>query len=300
MGGIGLNLLKDSWSGNYQAMAGAGTRLFLSSQLALDANASFDFFTPQVAPLQSLSARFGVSYFFNSASDVDSAKTAGASPAAVSSPVTAAVQTAPPAPVSLTAKPVSMGMELEWPKSDKAPQGYFVEISTMDGKQVMAKPVTDLNFTFQDALPGVPYKVTLSSLGVGGAKGLVIDEITFTAPDKTGQLFQAAQTQTAPAEQTTPAAQAAPAVIAETPKEMGKYLVQKGDTLWGIAGRLKTYLNHFLWPLIYQANKDQLANPNSLEAGMELKIPKTYSEDEAKEALRSASDTPGPHTPPKK
>jgi nucleoid-associated protein YgaU len=49
------------------------------------------------------------------------------------------------------------------------------------------------------------------------------------------------------------------------------YIVQPGDTLSKIALRL--YGNAALWALIFEANRDKLANPSLLRVGMELRIP---------------------------
>jgi hypothetical protein len=49
------------------------------------------------------------------------------------------------------------------------------------------------------------------------------------------------------------------------------YVVQPGDTLSKIA--LKLYGSAALWPLIFEANRDKLANPSLLRVGMELRIP---------------------------
>lgn len=49
------------------------------------------------------------------------------------------------------------------------------------------------------------------------------------------------------------------------------YTVKKGDTLAGIAQ--KFYGDRTAWKRIYQANRDQLPNPNALKVGQTLKIP---------------------------
>ena len=54
-------------------------------------------------------------------------------------------------------------------------------------------------------------------------------------------------------------------------KQVVIHKVQSGDTLSKIAR--KYYRNFTLWKQIYQANRDQLANPSSLEVGQELVIP---------------------------
>jgi nucleoid-associated protein YgaU len=50
-----------------------------------------------------------------------------------------------------------------------------------------------------------------------------------------------------------------------------EYTVRPGDTLRLIAVRV--YGDESRWVRIYEANRDLLASPDGLEAGMELKIP---------------------------
>ncbi len=49
------------------------------------------------------------------------------------------------------------------------------------------------------------------------------------------------------------------------------YIVQEGDTLWGISVRL--YGEPTQVDAIYAANQDVMASPNALSIGMELKVP---------------------------
>ncbi len=51
-----------------------------------------------------------------------------------------------------------------------------------------------------------------------------------------------------------------------------RYVVAAGDTLWIISGRPEVYGNPRLWPLIWDANRDVLADPNRVRAGQRLKI----------------------------
>lgn len=50
------------------------------------------------------------------------------------------------------------------------------------------------------------------------------------------------------------------------------YTVEKGDSLSKIA--LRAYGDMFAWPKIWGANRDQIANPNLIQPGMELEIPR--------------------------
>ncbi|MBX3444419.1 MAG: LysM peptidoglycan-binding domain-containing protein [Planctomyces sp.] len=56
-----------------------------------------------------------------------------------------------------------------------------------------------------------------------------------------------------------------------TPDETRLYTVQPGDTLSAIAGRLLG--SHRKYDVLYQANRDQMKTPNSLQPGMVLRIP---------------------------
>ena len=45
------------------------------------------------------------------------------------------------------------------------------------------------------------------------------------------------------------------------------------DCLWNIAKKPKIYDNPFLWPKIWQGNRDQIKNPDVIHRGQKLKIP---------------------------
>lgn len=67
------------------------------------------------------------------------------------------------------------------------------------------------------------------------------------------------------------------------------YSVRRGETLPQIAARPEIYNEPGLWPLIYRANRDQVRDPYQLWPGQVLKIPRSYSRDEANEARRQAA-----------
>lgn len=64
------------------------------------------------------------------------------------------------------------------------------------------------------------------------------------------------------------------------------YTVHRGETLPQIAARVEIYNTASLWPLIYRANRDQIRDPKQLWPGQILKIPRSYSREEALEAKR--------------
>ncbi|AEI15113.1 Peptidoglycan-binding lysin domain protein [Flexistipes sinusarabici DSM 4947] len=80
----------------------------------------------------------------------------------------------------------------------------------------------------------------------------------------------------------------------ETTKESSgveKYTVVKGDTLWDISDR--KYMNPFMWPLIYWANKDEIKDPDLIFPGQIFNINKDYYYSEKEEAINFAK-TRGP------
>lgn len=60
-------------------------------------------------------------------------------------------------------------------------------------------------------------------------------------------------------------------IAPEVKVQITEYTVQKGDTLWKIAN--KVYGDSTKWARIYDANRDQLKNPNDLKVGRVLQIP---------------------------
>lgn len=60
------------------------------------------------------------------------------------------------------------------------------------------------------------------------------------------------------------------------------------DCLWNIAKKPKVYDNAFLWPKIWQGNRDQIKNPDVIHPGQKLKIPpKSELTKEERSAVRS-------------
>lgn len=69
------------------------------------------------------------------------------------------------------------------------------------------------------------------------------------------------------------------------------YVVEKGDTLWSIAGKAKIYGNKYQWPLIYDANRDILDDyKNALDEGQKLIIPRNISAEEIEAANERAKE----------
>ncbi len=69
-------------------------------------------------------------------------------------------------------------------------------------------------------------------------------------------------------------------------EKVKKYTVVKGDTLWDISD--KEYMNPFMWPLIYWANKDNIKDPDLIFPGQIFKINRDYYYSEKEEAINFA------------
>jgi peptidoglycan hydrolase CwlO-like protein len=67
----------------------------------------------------------------------------------------------------------------------------------------------------------------------------------------------------------------------EEPTEV-LYTVVRGDCLWNIAKKQEFYGNGFAWPKIYQANRDQIKNPDLIYPQQEFKIPPLTAEEKDK------------------
>lgn len=60
------------------------------------------------------------------------------------------------------------------------------------------------------------------------------------------------------------------------------YTVVKGDHLWGIARKKEHYGNGFAWPKIYNANRDQIKNPDLIYPKQVFKVPPLTPEEKEK------------------
>ncbi|MGH7740107.1 MAG: LysM peptidoglycan-binding domain-containing protein [bacterium] len=102
-----------------------------------------------------------------------------------------------------------------------------------------------------------------------------------------------------------PAAPAPTPMPIATPALQGippsKYIVVRGDTLWGISGRSSIYQDCFQWPLIFKANRDQIQDPDLIYPKQEFTIRHDYSDGEISKARSDAYATPKyvPHTKPR-
>jgi nucleoid-associated protein YgaU len=79
----------------------------------------------------------------------------------------------------------------------------------------------------------------------------------------------------------------------EAPKDI-IYVVAKGDCLWNIAKKKEHYGNGFAWPKIYNANRDQIKNPDLIFPKQSLKIPPLTEEEKSKYEKLKKNYKPAP------
>ena len=75
-------------------------------------------------------------------------------------------------------------------------------------------------------------------------------------------------------------------------REDGAVIIRKGDTLWHISRRV--YGRGMRYTTIYQANKDQIRNPNLIWPGQTFALPASSEEGEAADLSTIGAETPGP------
>lgn len=71
---------------------------------------------------------------------------------------------------------------------------------------------------------------------------------------------------------------------------LAEYRVSNGDTLATIAALSGVYGDPWLWPLLYQANRDQIKDPAAIYAGQILKIPRNLAAAELEAARQKARE----------
>ncbi|MCD4688298.1 MAG: LysM peptidoglycan-binding domain-containing protein [Desulfuromonadaceae bacterium] len=84
---------------------------------------------------------------------------------------------------------------------------------------------------------------------------------------------------------------AIPRVVKPAPKSPQSYRVRGGETLWTIAARHDIYADALLWPLIYQANRDQIKDPRQIYPQQTLTIPRQISDEDQLEARQRARES---------
>jgi len=66
------------------------------------------------------------------------------------------------------------------------------------------------------------------------------------------------------------------------------YVVQKGDSLWKIAGRSNVYGNPFMWPLLYRYNLTKIDDPDIIDVRQVIVIYKDITQRERSDAIKKA------------
>ena len=66
------------------------------------------------------------------------------------------------------------------------------------------------------------------------------------------------------------------------------YTVERGDSLWGISAQDQIYGNPYQWPLIFKANRDQIADADLIYPGQDLAIMRDSTGDEIAAAVEHA------------
>lgn len=72
-----------------------------------------------------------------------------------------------------------------------------------------------------------------------------------------------------------------------------QHRVSAGESLWSISARPEVYANGFLWPLIWDANRDRIKDPSQLQAGQKLRIRPNPTVDEVVRAVEYARQQAG-------
>jgi len=86
--------------------------------------------------------------------------------------------------------------------------------------------------------------------------------------------------------------------VKEVPALADRHEVKKGECLWWIAEYRDIYNDPFQWPVIYDANKDKITNPDLIYPGQVFYVPRGgYTIQEVKKARKRAG-APRPYTPP--
>jgi nucleoid-associated protein YgaU len=65
----------------------------------------------------------------------------------------------------------------------------------------------------------------------------------------------------------------------------GTYVVKKGDYLWRISGMQQIYQNPIYWPIIHQANKNEISDPDLIYPNQEFTIPRDMSDQQMLDRL---------------
>ncbi|MDH3453840.1 MAG: LysM peptidoglycan-binding domain-containing protein [Desulfuromonadales bacterium] len=94
---------------------------------------------------------------------------------------------------------------------------------------------------------------------------------------------------------TVPKAEAPPAPPKPAPAPkitlLSGYNVGEGETLWTISAHPQVYNEGLLWPLLYQANRDQIKDPRQIFPGQTLSIRRDMTEKDLEDARQRARES---------
>lgn len=77
----------------------------------------------------------------------------------------------------------------------------------------------------------------------------------------------------------------------ETPPLFATYHVGNGENLWTISAHPQVYNDGLLWPLLYQANRDQIKDPRQIFPGQSLNIRRDLSRADMEQARQKARES---------
>jgi nucleoid-associated protein YgaU len=69
------------------------------------------------------------------------------------------------------------------------------------------------------------------------------------------------------------------------------YNVGEGETLWTISAQPQVYNEGLLWPLLYQANRDQIKDPRQIFPGQTLSVRRDMTEKDLEDARQRARES---------
>lgn len=90
-----------------------------------------------------------------------------------------------------------------------------------------------------------------------------------------------------PAPQPKPVVKTKPTVVVPA----SNYTVGHGENLWTISAKPEVYGEGLLWPLLYQANRDQIKDPRQIFPGQSLNIRRDMSEADLEDARQKARES---------
>jgi nucleoid-associated protein YgaU len=73
--------------------------------------------------------------------------------------------------------------------------------------------------------------------------------------------------------------------------KVANYDVGEGETLWTISAKPQVYNEGLLWPLLYQANRDQIKDPRQIFPGQTLSVRRDMSQRDLEEARQTARES---------